>query len=146
MELEKRLIHEGIAPLFKGTKIDFCKTRKRKKRFESEMNDLEKKLSNHVKINAKPKKYDKFLAYHPEEYSYEKNYEKLEFEGTKLHTSIGAACFDFEVCLSNPYVKYSNKNQHICPTTTMISTIFRQGVNLGVLVVEQKYRDLLEIE
>lgn len=121
-----------------GRKIEFTGiSRKRNFRFEREMGALEKRLGKHVQITAKPKGYEEFCAAHPEEFPDDENDEKLEFNGTKLHSSIGAGCFNFEESLSRAHVKYDDKSQGRSPSTTMISTIFRQGINIGVLVVEQ---------
>lgn len=122
-------------------KIDFQRTTSdedSKGHFALQAGLVETTLKKEWKISAKPKGYEAFKqAYDSGDFA--DIDENLEFEGTRLHDKIGASCPDLPDYLKKGNIYYSEENQNRTPLREMVGAILRQGMNIGIRVVEQKY-------
>lgn len=131
--MEMRNAREGK----KSKKIDFQRTTiddDLKGNFPSRIDLIETTIKREFIMSAMPKKYKSFKYRDDDD-------EELEFDGTKeLHyIAGGAVCFNFPTSLKSRHIHYSEENQERSPLTELVSAIYRQGMNIGVQAVAQKY-------
>jgi hypothetical protein len=69
--------------------------------------------------------------------------DKPIFKGSKLHETIFKNWPSFEELMHKETVKKYDDEQLISPFKTMIAAILRQGMNIGVYCVEEKYGKLI---
>lgn len=120
-------------------KVKFARTYKKGEYDDTSVeSNLEKMLEGHAKISAKPKGYDRYKAKHDQD-EYPEYKGDLEFEGTPLFYALAAGCFRFQEALSKERILHHDE-----PLNSMITSIFLQGKNYGILLVEQKYGPKIE--
>lgn len=110
--------------------------------FAKEVEIMAKSLKKDWGMRAQPKDYQAFKKAYNEDREIKP--EILEFGRTKLHHSIEYEGFPFET-LSKENILYNDEKQDKEPLTELVSAVYKQGMNLGVLAVEERYGSTKEI-
>ncbi len=112
-------------------------------RYNNPFKRLESVLRKNWLFSAQPKGYKKFKRTHeaiPQAYD-----EDLEFFGSGLHSSLRSSCPGFADSLEKGFVYYSEKEQDRSPVNELAGAIYRQGMTIGIQMVEQKWGTPSEI-
>jgi len=113
--------------------------------FSSEMESIGRLLKEKYGVTASPKGYRRYCKEN-EAWDFSDLDEVLEFEGTtELHPSLSVTTHGFSEGMKKGPVMYNDKEQGYSPLSTMMGCVFRQGMTIGMGVVEQKYGTREEI-
>jgi hypothetical protein len=121
--------------------ISFERTTKdedKSKDFPKRIEYIKSRLKKEGLVSAQPKGYDAFKKAHDtEDFAYRNK--KVEFKGVKLHNAMSHVVLNFVDTLAKGNIHYSEKEQGRPPITGLVSAIYRQGMSIGMYLVEQRW-------